>query len=91
MITRNTLRTCEGNQVFSEEEKIRFVTALDLNKCLSQIRKQISLRTCAPISELPSNVSSMILSKGSRKKITVVLSGPAFKVSGHKFFCQNFF
>ena len=38
MVTQNMLRTCEGKQVFSEEEKIRFVTAIDLKKCLKQIK-----------------------------------------------------
>ena len=34
---------------------MRFVTALDLTKYLQQIKQQIFLLTCAPISELPSN------------------------------------
>ena len=42
------LRTCE---------EIRFVTALDLIKCLKQIKLQRLLLTCAPISELPSYLS----------------------------------
>ena len=33
-----------------------FVTGLDLNKCL----KEIANRTCKPVSELPSNISTMI-------------------------------
>ena len=40
-------------------EKNRFVTALDLIKCLKQIKLQILLLTCSPISELTSNISSM--------------------------------
>ena len=33
------LRTHEGQLVFSDQTKIRFVTALDLIKCLKQIKK----------------------------------------------------
>ena len=40
-------------------EKIRFVTALDLIKCLKQIKEQRLLLTCAPISILPFRVSTM--------------------------------
>ena len=35
-----------------------FVTSLDLNKCLKEIILPISLDTCAPISELPSYIST---------------------------------
>ena len=38
MVTQPTLRTCEGKQVNFGGEKIRYVTALDLNKCLEQIK-----------------------------------------------------
>ena len=40
-------------------EKIRFVTALDLNKCLKLIKEQRLLLTCAHISELHSNKGIM--------------------------------
>ena len=40
-------------------EKIT-VTALNLFKCLNQIRTQKLILTCAPISELPSNISTML-------------------------------
>ena len=46
MVTQNMLRREKG----SFQRKILFVPALDLTKCL----------TCAPISELPSNISTMI-------------------------------
>ena len=37
-------------------EKIQFVTALDIIKCLKDIKWQRLLHMCAPISELPSNI-----------------------------------
>ena len=59
MVTVNMLRTHEGNVYLSEENKIRFVTALDLIKCLKQDEYQRLPLTCAPISELPSNTSTV--------------------------------
>ena len=44
------------------------MTALDLIKCLRQIRQQRLLLTCAPISELPSNISTW-MKKGAQKDI----------------------
>ena len=41
------------------EKKIWFVTTIDLIKCVEQIKQQIFLLTCAPISELPSDMSTM--------------------------------
>jgi len=42
------------------ENNFKFVTAVDLNKGLTQIKVPIALYTCgAPISELSSNVSTM--------------------------------
>ena len=61
MVTQNMLRTFEGKYDFSEEEKIRFMTALDLNECLIQIKEPRSLHMCAPVSVLPSNVSTIHL------------------------------
>ena len=40
----------------SLRKKIRGVTALVLIKCLKQIKVQRMLLTCAPFSELPSNI-----------------------------------
>ena len=40
-----------------KENNFKFITAVDLNKCLKQIDLPISLHTCEPISELLSNVS----------------------------------
>ena len=57
MVTHNTSRTCEG------KAGTKFATPLDLNKCLKQsIIFSISprsLNTCAPIYELPYNISTM--------------------------------
>ena len=37
-----------------------FAIAVDLNKCLKQVKLPISLYTCTHISELPSNLSTMV-------------------------------
>ena len=59
MVTQNTLRTHKRKKgVFGK--KIRFVTALDLIKFLERIKEQGWLLTCALISELPYNVSTMM-------------------------------
>ena len=39
MVTLNTLRTHEQNQVFRRKKNIQLVTALDLIQCLQQIKK----------------------------------------------------
>ena len=68
MATQNMVRTPERK----EEEKnptcdcqkqtiLSLVTALDLFKCLKQIKQESLLLTCAPISELPSNISTMVV------------------------------
>ena len=59
MVTQNILRMCKDKKDFSDI-KFGYPTILDLNKCLKQIKLQISLRTCAPIYELPSNISTMV-------------------------------
>ena len=41
-------------------EKIRFFTALDRIKCLKQTKEQRLLVSFSPISELPSEISTMI-------------------------------
>ena len=50
-------------KVLLGEKKNRFVNALELIKCLEQIRCQILLLTCAPISELPANIGTVTLPK----------------------------
>ena len=45
--------------------KLRFSTAFCLYICLNHIRKPRSLRTGAPISAFPSNISTMLQSFGS--------------------------
>ena len=59
MVARNMLRTLKAKCVFLEK-KIRFVTALDLIECLREIKKMRLLLTCTPISELPSNINTLI-------------------------------
>ena len=58
MVTHYMFRTHEGKWVFSGKN-IRFVTALDVIKCLKQIEKQLLRLKCAPLNELPSNISTM--------------------------------
>ena len=43
------------------EGKIRFVTAVGLNKCSKQIKYQRLLLTCAPIYELPYHIGVLVL------------------------------
>ena len=52
------------------EKKCRVVTALVLIKCLKQIKFQIFLLTCAPISELPSHISTMMEGGKSQPSVT---------------------
>ena len=56
--TQNMLRTCEGKQDVSAIT-FKFATSFDRNKCLKKIEIPISLHTCVPISELPSDISTM--------------------------------
>ena len=58
MVTHYMLRT----HGFSDKNT-RFVTALDVIKCLEQVEKQILRLTCAPLNELPSNISTMMENK----------------------------
>ena len=59
MVTQNMLRTYGGSYVFSEEKKTsRFVTALDLIKCLKQVKSQRLHLPCGHISELPSDITN---------------------------------
>ena len=58
MVTQNLLSTHGEKYVFSKI-KNRYVAALDQSICLKQIEQQILLLTCAPISEIPSNNSTM--------------------------------
>ena len=70
MVTQNTLPTSEGNPDFPEIDFI-IATALDINKCFTQIKLPVSNPTSAPIFELPPYISTMILSvsvKQGRKR-----------------------
>ena len=63
MVTRNILCTHEG-------KKVRFVPVLVLMECLKQIKLQTLILTCAPISELPSNISTMVEGLSYKFKFT---------------------
>ena len=56
MVTQKTLRTCIERNIYYEFE---FSTALDLNKCLQQIKLPILLYMGASISKLPANIITM--------------------------------
>ena len=58
MVIQNMLHTHEGKISF-RRKKPRFVTVLHLIKYLKQVKYQRLLNTCAPISELPSDTSTM--------------------------------
>ena len=55
MVTQTTLRTRESCLT----NNFKLATAFHLDKCPKPIRIPISLFKCAPISELPSNISTM--------------------------------
>ena len=59
MVTRDMLRMRIKEKKVVSGKKIRVVTVLDLIKCLKQIKWQRLLLTYAPISELPSNISTV--------------------------------
>ena len=63
MVAHNTLRTCEGKQVFFKI-KFKYATVADLNKCNSQIKFPTSFYPCALISGLPFDISTMALCMG---------------------------
>ena len=59
IVTRNPLCVCDGNF----ENDLKFALAVDLNKRPVQINLPVKLYTCAPLSELPSDVSTMTMVK----------------------------
>ena len=81
MVTKKMLHPNE-NRAFLFGEK---VTALDLIKCIRQIKYQRLLLTCAPISKLPSNISAMIWS------MSCYGHGPNFIINTHARLNSNFF
>ena len=60
MITQDILRTNEEKYVVSYQTKIRFVTVLDLIKCLKHIKEKLLLLACTLNSKLPSDISTML-------------------------------
>ena len=63
---RWSLRICLWRKTFSDSF-LHMVTAMDLNKCLKQIKLPKSLHTCASLSELPSTIITMV----SRNQMTI--------------------
>ena len=59
MVTQDTLHVCKRKLDVSEIE-LRFATYIAINKCFEQIELPISFHTCAPISELPYNRSTIV-------------------------------
>ena len=60
MLTQNMLRMHNEKKGFSEN-KIRFVTVFNLIKCLIEINLQKLLVACAPLSNFPSNIDTMLI------------------------------
>ena len=56
MVTQNVLRMYDRSFL----ERVRFVSAFDLMKCLKHIKLKKMLLTRAPVSELPSNIGTMV-------------------------------
>ena len=56
MVAQNILRAYEEKYFFFGSKKIRFVAVLDQNKLKNQI-------TCAPLSELPSHISTLRITR----------------------------
>ena len=67
-VTQNTLRTSKGEWV-CVKINLKFAIALDLNKCLDQVKLPISLNTVASISELPSDISPCPETYGTKNEI----------------------
>ena len=65
MVAQHMLRTHDVKSVFFERKKMEFDESFDVTKCLQQIEIPDIWHTCAPRSELPSNVSTMIGSLSS--------------------------
>ena len=60
MAAQNILRTNEVKYVFSEENKIGFDYSFDVTKCLQQLEIPDLFHMCAPCSELPSDIRTMV-------------------------------
>ena len=60
MVTQNTLRVKEN--MGYKKINFKYVYAVDIKKCLKQLKLSVSICTSAPISELPFNLSTMIKS-----------------------------
>ena len=60
MVAQNMLRTYRVKWVFSKITKIGFIDSLDVTECLQQIEIPDLLNMCAPYSELPSYISTMV-------------------------------
>ena len=59
MVTQSLLRIYEGKQAFTDIN-FRFTTALNFNICPEHFKWPNLLQKCAPISELPSNIRTMM-------------------------------
>ena len=60
MVAQNMLRTYVVKYLFSEK-KIGFDDSFDLTQCLQQIEIPDLLQMCAPSSQLPSNIRTMVI------------------------------
>ena len=83
MVTQNMLRTSERKQYFSEIN-LKFAVALDLNICLKQFKTTTLLRSRSPISELPSNTTTM-----GAAEINLFLNHRKANTKSNVIFCRN--
>ena len=60
IVNGNSIRVAHVQRKIDFSE-INFKFATALNKRLKQIKLQISLHTCAPIAELPSSKTTMVI------------------------------
>ena len=59
MVAQNMLRTYQVKWVFPRK-RLRFDDYFVITKCLQQIEISSLLHMCAPCSELPSNISTLV-------------------------------
>ena len=75
--------TCKRKQYFSEIN-LKFAIALDLNICLKQFKTTTLLRSRSPISELPSNTTTM-----GAAEINLFLNHRKVNTKSNVIFCRN--
>ena len=71
-------------------QRVKFETSFDLNKCLKQIKLPGFFHACTPISELSSNISTMVISDSTAFfGLTTLICRLLLLVRGHRFNCRR--